>query len=133
MKKLKEPEEVSTLQVLEALSDQISIDLFNTVAKNVTTSENIIQILDITRKEYYVRSSRLLKISLIKRQDGRFSITAFGKLIYEAQLKISRAFHHSSELKMIDAVKSYAGISANELKKLIDKLIDDSEIKGLIT
>src|SRR6476469_3359455 len=105
MKKLKEQEELSTLQVLEALSDQISIDLFNTVAKNVTTSENIIQILDITRKEYYVRSSRLLKISLIKRQDGRFSITAFGKLIYEAQLKISRAFHHSSELKMIDAVK----------------------------
>ena len=32
MRKLKEQEEVSTLQVLEALSDQISIDLFNSDA-----------------------------------------------------------------------------------------------------
>ena len=33
---------VSTLQVLEILSDRTSVDIFNAIAENVTTSDNII-------------------------------------------------------------------------------------------
>jgi len=133
MKKPKSGAAVSNLQVLEAISDQISIDIFNAIAKNVSTSDNLIQILEITGKQYYARSSKLLNVGLIKRKDGGLTLTSFGQLIYQAQLKIARAIHYSSALRMIDGVKSCAALSDNDQKKLIDKLIDDSEMKRLIT
>ena len=52
---------VSTLQVLEVLSDRISVDIFNAIAEKVTTSGNIIQLLDISAKQFYTRHSDLLK------------------------------------------------------------------------
>lgn len=133
MKKPKSGVSVSKLQVLEAISDHISIKLLDEIAKNTTTSDSHIQKLNISRKQYYDRSSRLLKTDLIKLVDGRFTLTAFGKLVYHAELKISRAFHCASELRMIDAIKLHSGLSDAEQKNLIDRIIEDSEIKKLIS
>ena len=133
MKKPKSGVSVSKLQVLEAISDYISIKLLDEIAKNTTTSDSHIQKLNISRKQYYDRSSRLLKTDLIKLVDGRFTLTAFGKLVYHAELKISRAFHCASELRMIDAIKLHSGLSDAEQKNLIDRIIEDSEIKKLIS
>ena len=88
MKKPKSGVSVSKLQVLEAISDHISIKLLDEIAKNTTTSDSHMQKLNISRKQYYDRSSRLLKTDLIKLVDGRFTLTAFGKLVYHAELKI---------------------------------------------
>ena len=48
MKNLKS---VSSLQVLDVLSDRISIDIFNAIAEKVTTSDNITQLLGISQKQ----------------------------------------------------------------------------------
>lgn len=133
MKKPKSGAAVSNLHVLEAISDQISIAIFNAIAKNVSTSDNLIQILEITGKQYYARSSRLLNVGLIKRKDGVLTLTSFGQLIYQALLKIATAFRHSLELKTIDAVKLTAGIPDDELKNLIDSLIHDAGMKKLFS
>ena len=90
-------------------------------------------VLDISYKQYYDRSSRLLNIGLISRKNGQISLTSFGQLIYKAQLKIATAFTHSSELRMIDAIKSHSGMSEDEQKRIIDKLLDVAELKDLIT
>lgn len=74
-----------------------------------------------------------MNIGLISRKNGQISLTSFGQLIYKAQLKIARAFTHSSELRMIDAIKSHSGMSDDEQKRIIDKLLDDAELKNLIT
>jgi ERCC4-related helicase len=63
----------------------------------------------------------------------KFAFTSFGQLIYKAQLKIATAFTHSSELRMIDAIKSHSGMSDDEQKRIIDKLLHDAELKNLIT
>ena len=42
---------VSKLQVLKVISDQISIDIVTAISNNVTNSDNIMQILDLTRKQ----------------------------------------------------------------------------------
>lgn len=88
--------------------------------------------LYITHKQYYSRSSRLLNIGIIHRKNGGFILTSFGRLVYKAQLKIAAAFSHSLELRMIDTTKSHSGMSDNEQKRIIDKLLDDAEIKKLI-
>ncbi|MGA9908894.1 MAG: hypothetical protein WBP84_01665 [Nitrososphaeraceae archaeon] len=124
---------VSKLQVLQVISDQTSMDIITALSNNVTNSGNLMRVLDISYKQYYDRSSRLLNIGLISRKNGQISLTSFGQLIYKAQLKIATAFTHSSELRMIDAIKSHSGMSEDEQKRIIDKLLDDAELKNLIT
>jgi hypothetical protein len=58
--------------------------------------------------------------------------TSFGRLVYNAQLKIANAFSHSSELRMIDAIKSHSGMSIDQQKIIIDKLLDDSQLENLV-
>ena len=128
MKNLKS---VLTLQVLDVLSDRISIDIFNAIAEKVTTSDNITQLLGISQKQYYTRYAKLLETGLIKRKHGVLTLTSFGQLIYQALLTIVIACRQCSELMMIDAVKSTAGIPDDELKNLIDKLVGDLGMKKI--
>jgi predicted transcriptional regulator len=132
MKNIQAGSSVSTLRVLDVLSDRISIDIFNAIAEKVTTSDNIIQLLDISAKQFYTRHSDLLKTGLIKRRHSILILTSFGRLIYHSLLIIATACRHSSELIMVDAVKSTAGIPDNEQKDLVDKLIRDPIIKKLL-
>ena len=124
---------VSKLQVLQVISDQPSMDIITAISNNVTNSDNLMHVLDISYKQYYNRSSRLLNIGLISRKNGQISLTSFGQLIYKVQLKIAKAVTHSSELRMIDAIISHSGMSDDEQKRIIDKLLDDTELKNLLT
>ena len=123
---------VSKLQVLEAISDQISIDIVTAISNNVTNSDSIMKLLDLSRKQYYSRCSDLSNIGLVSKQNGEMILTSFGRIVYNAQLKIAIAFSHSSELRMIDAIHSHSGLSVDQQKIIIDKLLDDSLLKNLI-
>ena len=120
---------VSSLHVLELLSDQISVNILNAIVKDVTNSENLMQLLNLTRKQYYDRSTRLLNIGLIRRKNGEFYLTSFGQLVHHSQLKIASALKHFSELRAIDVLRSDPGMSEDQQKALIDNLIDDPELK----
>jgi predicted transcriptional regulator len=133
MKNLHAPSTVSTLQVLDVLSDRTSVDIMNAVAEKVTSPDNIRELLGLTTKQYYMRYSRLLKTGIIKRKHAKLTLSSFGQLIYKALLIIASAFRHSRELTMIDAIKSVAGMPDNEQKDLIDNLNLDSEIKELFS
>src|SRR6185503_1241555 len=111
MKKVKTACPVSNLDVLEAFSDQLSVDIITAISNHCTNSDDLMQMLNITRKQFYTRSSRLLKIGIISRKDGEIILTSFGRLVYKAQTTIAAAFSHSSELRMIDAIKSHSGMS----------------------
>jgi DNA-binding HxlR family transcriptional regulator len=122
----------SNLDVLEAISDRLSMDIITSISNDVTNSSNLMQLLDLSPKEYYSRTSTLMKMGLINRKNGEIVLTSFGRVIYKAQLKIATAFSHSSELRMIDAIKSHSGMSDDEQNMIIDKLLDDSELKNFI-
>jgi predicted transcriptional regulator len=109
------------------------MNLLNAIAKDATNSENLMQLLNITRKQYYDRSSRLLHIGLIRRENGEYYLTSFGQIVNHSQLEIALALKHSSELKAIDVVRSDTGFSEDQQKSLIDNLIDDPELKKLIS
>jgi predicted transcriptional regulator len=133
MKNLHAPSTVSTLQVLDVLSDRTSVDIMNAVAEKVTSPDNIRELLGLTTKQYYMRYSRLLKTGIITRKHAKLTLSSFGQLIYKALLIIALAFRHSRELTMIDAIKSIAGMPDNEQKDLIDNLNLDAEIKELFS
>jgi hypothetical protein len=57
-----------TLQVLEVLSDRISVHILNAIAEKVTASDNIIQLL--RAKLFYTRYFNLLKTGLNRRRNN---------------------------------------------------------------
>ena len=123
---------VSNLQILKVISDQVTLDIFNAIAKNPETSDSLKQKLDLTYKVYYSRAAKLLIRNIIKRKGGKYFLTSFGKLIHEAQLIIASAVELSRQLWLVDSVMSNIEIPYEERKEVIDRMIDNPLIKAIL-
>jgi hypothetical protein len=122
---------VSVSDILSAISDDKSLVLFNTIAIASGDSTILISRLNLTRKQYYSRIFDLINAGLVRRTNGKYFVTSFGKVVYKAQDLIGMAVRYSSKLKAIDSIES-PEFPAAELSKIIDTLISNSEIKEIL-
>ena len=122
---------VTKLKVLDAISDDISLNLLNVIFNEAGTANSLRDQLQLSQKEYYPRMAKLIETGLIKRKSRAYTITSFGRLIHQAQLKVAKASKNLLKLKIADIVGD-SDISADEYTEFIDKLIDDIEIKNII-
>jgi hypothetical protein len=76
--------------------------------------------------------SRLMRAGLIKRKNGKHSLTAFGKVIYETQITIENAINNYWKLKAIDSLEMSDDLPLEERKKLIDNLIENNGIREIL-
>jgi hypothetical protein len=119
--------------VLKAVSDNRSLELFRIVALTKPDTDILISKTKLTRKQYYSRMSNLMKACLIKRKSGKHTLTAFGKVIYYTTLlSIENAINYYWKLKAIDSLEMANDLPGEERKKLIDSLIDNQEIKTVL-
>jgi hypothetical protein len=95
-------------------------------------ADMLIRKTKLIRKQYYSRMSKLIKSGLIKRKQGKHTLTAFGKVVYDAQMKIENAANNYWILKAIDSLEDSDDLPSEERKKLIDQLIDNQEIKDIV-
>ena len=95
-------EPVSRVDLLGAVSAPGSFRLFSAVASDQQVNSTLIKRLGLTRKQYYTRMSKLVKAGLIKRERGRYILTAFGKVIYELHLILSTAVDLRRRMKDIE-------------------------------
>ncbi len=123
----------SKLSILGAISDSRASNILKSIASADSNSDILITELKLTRKQYYSRMSGLIKAGLVKRQRGRYLLTAFGKVIYSAQMsleaKIESALNNYWKLKAIDSLEMP---SREENDKVISMLIDNQEIKDIL-
>jgi hypothetical protein len=105
--------------------------LFDSKALASGDSSILISSLNLTRKQYNSRISDLTNAGLVRRTNGKYFLTSFGKLVYEAIELMGRAVQHLSKIKAIDSIES-RGFPASELSKLIDTLINNSQIKEIL-
>jgi len=124
---------VSVVEILEAISDVKSLKLFNTIATKGGNSEDLSVQLKLSRKEYYSRMSRLMKTGMVKRKNGKHFLTAFGKVVYDAQVTIRKAVESYWKLKAIDSIDLSDEITVKERDKLIQTLLDDVEIREILS
>jgi hypothetical protein len=129
MKKEKSMAPVSKIEILKVFSDDISSDIFDEVKKGAKDSDDLIQLLNLTRKQYYTRASRLLKTGLIRKKGKIYDLTSMGKIVHEAHSKISKASKDAWKLKVLDTLASNNEILEHEYMSVTGKLIDDPEIK----
>jgi hypothetical protein len=123
---------VSVSDVLKAVSDDKSLVLFNTIGLATEDSGNLMKILKLTRKQYYSRINMMVDSGIIRRIRGKYFLTSFGKIIYEAQKLICKATIHTSKLKAVDLLDT-PEFSAAEYSKIVDTLIQDDEIKQILS
>ena len=119
-------------KVLTAISDKESLELFRFIAADNEDSDGLRTKTNLTRKQYYSRLSRMTKAGLVKRKKGKHSLTAFGKVIYDAQTIVERAVNNYWRLKAIDSLEISSDLPEEERIKLIDSLLDNNHIKEIL-
>jgi predicted transcriptional regulator len=124
----------SVTGVLRSISDDISLDLYKSIANSSgERGDDLLAKTKITRKQYYSRLSSLTKAGLIKRKNGRYSLTAFGRVVYESEKSIENAFNIYWKLKAVDSIGVLNDIPKEEYSKIVDALIDSYKIKDILT
>jgi hypothetical protein len=86
---------LTTQNIIDAI--RWGSDLFDSIAADTYQYQTSINnadagyCVDLSRKQYYARLSKLVKAGLVKRVNGRYSLTFFGIVIYDVQLELRRA------------------------------------------
>jgi predicted transcriptional regulator len=74
--------------VLRTISDDKSMELFKIIAQGSIESESLKSKTKLTRKQYYSRLSRMTKAGLVRKKSGKYLLTAFGKIVYDAEITV---------------------------------------------
>jgi predicted transcriptional regulator len=124
--------EKTLVSVLKAISDKESLDLLSLVASEGGTSVDLRGKINLTRKQYYSRLYRLSQSGIICRVGDRYSLTAFGRIVYNSKIIIDNAIENYWKIKAIDSLEVSHELPKNEQDKLVEMLIHDQEVKKLL-
>ena len=125
----------SITDVLKKMSDDRALTIFNSIAVSNGHRDIRLREMNLSTKQYYPRLSGLMDAGLIRRDNGKYSLTLIGKIVYDAHLKIGKALSYYWKLKAIESIEMSspgAGLSKEELTQLINTLIDNHFIKDLL-
>jgi predicted transcriptional regulator len=123
----------SVAKVMRSISDGMALDLYKTIANSSgATGEFLQSKIKISRKQYYSRLSNMARAGLIKRKHGRYSLTAFGKIVYDSERSIENAYNIFWKLKAIDSIGVSNELPKEEYSKIVEALIDNYEIKDIL-
>jgi len=80
----------------------------------------------------------LTKAGLIRRKNGIYYLTSFGKVIYNYHLEIETALSYHWKLEALDSIllsqsSDKAKIPLEEKVSLVEKLIDNHKIRDIIS
>jgi DNA-binding HxlR family transcriptional regulator len=122
----------SVVDVLEAIADSKSLEIFRDIAKGTVESEVLKQREGLSRKQFYMRTKQLLNAGLVRRHKGKFSPTNFGIVIYHAQLVMEAGVNNFWKLKAIDSIQESRQISEFERLKLVKTILNDNTIESIL-
>ena len=123
----------SVANIFNSLSDEQSVMLFTTIATKSINSVELRSKISLTRKQYYSKLSRMVRVGLIKRRRGKLVVTTLGKIVYELQKVVQDAYNNHWKLKVLDSIEMSEELPREERKKLMDSLIEDSRLKQILS
>ena len=132
IKRMSNIEGHSVGDIIQSISDSKSLDLFRSIAKGNMESEELKETKGLSRKQFYTRTSQLLKQGLIQRNKGSFSLTSLGIIVYHAELVIEAGVNNYWKLKAIDSIESSGEIVEQERVKIIKTILDDNTVQNIL-
>jgi len=128
---------ISITDVLNSISDEKTLDILNTIAvvKRKDDIYSMKEQIKLTKKQYYSRMHKLSVAGLIKRTNGKYFLTTFGKIIHEHYVGIQNAVNAYSKLRALDEIlknDNKVDFSTKQRFEIIERLIQDPEIRKSI-
>ena len=120
----------SMIDILNALSDDKALDIFKIIAVSNCDSNILITKTKLSLKQYYPKMDRLIKAGLVRKKDRNYSLTSFGKVFYNLHITAETALSSYWKLKAID---SFDNLSKEEYRRFIDSIIDNYNIRKILT
>jgi hypothetical protein len=74
----------------------------------------------------------MMAAGLIKRKSGRYYLTPFGKVIYCCIMIAKNALEDYYKLKAVESIEG-SGLPNEEFDNLVNALIDNKQVKELLT
>jgi hypothetical protein len=120
-------------KIFESLADEQSVILFTTIATGDINSIELRSKVSLTRKQYYSRLSRMIRVGLIRRRSGKLVVTAFGKIVFRSQKIVENANNNQWKLKVLDSIDVSEELPREERRKLLDNLIENKQLKEILS
>ena len=129
-----EPSAPSISYILKKISDDKALTLFNNIALAKDNSHIPLKEMNLSTKQYYSRISGLTSAGLIKKKQGRYCLTALGKVVYNAHTIIGKALSYYWKMKAIESIQSSAGreLAREDMLMLIQSLIDSHQVRDIL-
>jgi hypothetical protein len=125
--KRKNVRSVSVLEILAAISDEKSLNLFNSIAAKGISIDDFSNQNKLSRKQYYLRISKFIETGLIKRKDGKYILIMFGKVIHEVQLILLELVRSHWQPEAVDSLSLMKENTRKECKPVfVDHLIENA-------
>jgi hypothetical protein len=129
--------------VLRVMSDSNALALFEAIENNNNDSNNkdcttklLLTKTQLTRKQYYSSLSEFIKIGLIKRTNGIYSLTTIGKIIYDAKTQLDSCINDYWKFQIIDQLEKTSSkensLPKEEFTGVINALVSDSKMRDII-
>jgi len=119
--------------ILSVISNDKSLMLLNMVALSSDNTEGLVTKSRLSPRQYYSRMSALTDAGLVTRSNGRYYLTSFGRIVYEAQVLIGKAKQNFWKLRAIDSIESSShGMSSDERRKVIETLLAEEDLKEIL-
>jgi predicted transcriptional regulator len=134
MTKNKEVPTVSS--ILKRISDTKTLAILHSIADTNGCKDVSLRGANLTRKQFYSRTSGLLLSGLIVRKKRMYSLTTLGIVVTEAQRFIGEALSYRGQLKKIESIEQRdtngAGLPKEQLTQLITTLLDNPQLKDFV-
>ena len=129
--------------VLRVVSDSNALALFEAIENNNNDSNNkdcttklLLTKTQLTRKQYYSSLSEFIKIGLIKRTNGIYSLTTIGKIIYDAKTQLDSCINDYWKFQIIDQLEKTSSkdnsLPEEEFTSVINALVSDPKMRDII-
>jgi hypothetical protein len=74
----------------------------------------------------------MTRAGLVRRKNGKYVLTTFGKIVYESKVTVENALNNYWKLKAIDSLETSNELPKEERQKLIETLLDNQGLKAVI-
>lgn len=110
------------LKIMEALSNEDSVNIFFYAENGIESSTTAIKALGLTQKRYYTRLKSLLEAGIIEKTDEGYQHTILGKLVYKLGLSLLKIIEKKEQLEVLNAVQKSSSISPEDTSHIAKAL-----------
>jgi len=122
------------MDTLEALSSEPAFKIVKTLSSSSNKSDSLAltEELKLSKKQFYITISRLSNQGIVKRINGEYRLTSFGKLILNSLNLVEDTIKIYYKTMAIDAIQASRKCTRDEILELVNILVKNDRVKEII-